>query len=74
MGRTGLLTIKEFEPPQGTYRLRSTSSIDEFTQNLYYSLRVEDHKKFKAMVVVCLEGHVLSLAIAERLDKALQGL
>jgi L-threonylcarbamoyladenylate synthase len=69
----GFLALSEFSTPEEMYRLGSPDTVEEFARILYSSLRAADQRKLKSLVVVPPEGHGLSFAIRERLNKASRG-
>ena len=69
----GFLAFAEIPTPNGTVRLASPKSNNEYAQVLYSALRLGDQFGLKNIVVVEPTGNGLAIAIRDRLKKAATG-
>jgi len=66
----GFIAFAHIKTPEGSIRLASPKTIDQFAKELYESLRLADQKGLKNIIVIPPEGDGLAFAIRERLNKA----
>jgi L-threonylcarbamoyladenylate synthase len=66
----GFLALAHIKTPEGSIRLASPLTIDQFANKLYESLRLADQKGLNKIVVIPPDGIGLAIAIRERLNKA----
>jgi L-threonylcarbamoyladenylate synthase len=66
----GFLALHDIKTPEGSIRLASPETFEQFAKILYESFRLADRKGLKRIVVVPPIGNGLATAIRERLNKA----
>jgi L-threonylcarbamoyladenylate synthase len=66
----GYIALAEYDTPAGVVRLAEPRTTTEFAQVLYASLRTADDLALDQVVVAVPTGDELSLAIADRLQRA----
>ena len=66
----GFIAFAHIKTPEGSIRLASPKTIDQFAKELYESLRLADQKGLKNIIVIPPDGDGLAFAIRERLNKA----
>ena len=66
----GFLALEGVKTPDGSIRLASPLTVDQFANQLYESLRLADQKGLTKVVVIPPHGKGLAMAIRERLNKA----
>jgi L-threonylcarbamoyladenylate synthase len=69
----GFIALAEVETPDGSIRLASPKSIEEFAQVLYSALREGDHQNLATIYIAQPTGDGLGIAIRDRLLRAAGG-
>jgi L-threonylcarbamoyladenylate synthase len=69
----GFIALAEVETPDGSIRLASPKSIEEFAQVLYSALREGDHQNLATIYIARPTGDGLGIAIRDRLLRAAGG-
>ena len=70
---TGFFALAEIKTPDGSIRLASPKSIEEFAQVLYSALREGDHQNLASIYIVQPTGDGLAVAIRDRILRAAGG-
>lgn len=70
---TGFIALAEVETPDGSIRLASPKSIEEFAQVLYSALRKGDRQNLASIYIAQPTGDGLAIAIRDRLLRAAGG-
>jgi len=70
---TGFIALADIETPDGSIRLASPKSVEEFAQVLYSALREGDHQNLPSIYVAQPAGDGLSIAVRDRLLRAAGG-
>jgi L-threonylcarbamoyladenylate synthase len=66
----GFIALAEVSTPEGSVRLASPATIEEFAAEIYSALRDGDKKELDKIFVIQPSGGGLALAIRDRLGKA----
>jgi L-threonylcarbamoyladenylate synthase len=66
----GFIAMNEIPTPDGSIRLASPISIEQYAKDFYNALRLGDKKGLKRITVIQPEGSGLAEAIRDRLSKA----
>jgi L-threonylcarbamoyladenylate synthase len=66
----GFLALSKFQTPEGSIRLASPSTLEQYARELYSALRAADHQGLEKIAVLVPEGPGLAAAIRDRLTKA----
>ena len=66
----GFIALSKLDTPEGSVRLASPQTLEEFARSLYAAMRDADERGINRIVVILPKGDGLAIAIRDRVNRA----